>query len=273
MIFKKIIKSFIQTSPIENPSPQRRGIQLKSKREIELIRESSIIVSFVLEEVKKMVKPNVTTLQLDEYAEKLVRNLGAIPSYKNYYDYPASTCISINNEVLHGIPSKNKIIKDGDLVKIELGCCPNEYHSNKSIAVTVGSINKNAEKLIKSNEEVMNRVIDKIKPGDSLLDLAGILEDFVQSKGFSIVEDYGGSGIGRNLHEKPFVFNYRTNELPNVVLQEGMTLTINPIINEGSKSCKTLNDRWTVVTKDGMLSSNLRHTVAITKSGVEVLTN
>ena len=273
MIFKKIIQSLMQTSSDENPSSQRRGIQLKSQREIELIRESSIIVSFVLEEVKKMVKPNVSTLQLDEYAEKLVSNLGAIPSYKGYNGFPTSTIISINNEVLHGIPNANKIIKDGDIVKIELGCCLNEYHSNKSIAVPVGSISEKAEKLIETNEEAMNRIINKIKPGDSLLDLAGLIEDIVESNGFSVVEDYTGTGIGRNLHEEPSVFNFRTKDLPNVVLQEGMTLMINPIINEGSKYCKTLEDRWTVVTKDGMLSSHLRHTVAITKSGIEVLTN
>ena len=179
MIFKKIIKSLIQTSPIENPSPQRRGIQLKSKREIELIRESSIIVSFVLEEVKKMVKPNVTTLQLDEYAEKLVKDLGAISSYKGIYGWPTSTCISINNGVCHGIPSKNKIIKNGDLVKIELGCCLNEYHSNKSIAVPVGSINENVKKLIKTNKEAMKQVLEKVKPGDSLL--------FINFTGISII--------------------------------------------------------------------------------------
>tara|TARA_Y100001968_G_scaffold27081_1_gene21149 strand:+ start:322 stop:1149 length:828 start_codon:yes stop_codon:yes gene_type:complete len=274
VFFKKFIKSLISTSEQDQtPWIQRRpGIEIKSSREIKLITETAKIVSAVLNEIKKEVKSNVSTLDINEYAEKLVRDMGAIPSYKGYSGYPTATCISINNEVLHGIPNKNRIIKEKDLIKIELGVLLNGFHANKSIIVPVGSIGENAKNLIKTNEDAINQVINIIKPGNTLLDIAGTVEDIVKLNGFSVVEDYTGSGIGRNLHEQPAIFNFRTNELPNIVLREGMTFTINPIINEGSKFCKTLNDQWTVITSDGKLSSNLRHTIAITKNGCEVLT-
>ena len=274
MFFKKFIKSLISTSEQDQtPWIQRRpGIEIKSSREIKLITETAKIVSAVLNEIKKEVKSNVSTLDINEYAEKLVRDMGAIPSYKGYRGYPTATCISINNEVLHGIPNKNRIIKEKDLIKIELGVLLNGFHANKSIIVPVGSIGENAKNLIKTNEDAINQVINIIKPGNTLLDIAGTVEDIVKLNGFSVVEDYTGSGIGRNLHEQPAIFNFRTNEMPNIVLREGMTFTINPIINEGSKFCKTLNDKWTVITSDGKLSSNLRHTIAITKNGCEVLT-
>lgn len=272
MFFKEIFKSLISTPNTDNPSGRQRGIYIKTRREINQIRESSKIVSYVLDEVKKEVKANQTTLYLDEYAEKLVREMRAVPSYKGYGGYPTSTCISINNEVCHGIPSKNKIIKEKDLIKIELAVYLNGFHANKSIVVPVGLISENAKKLVKTNEEAMNQVLKEIKPGITLLDIAGTIEDIVHSSGFSIVEDYVGCGIGRNLHEEPAVFNYRTNDLPNLPLREGMTLVINPIINEGSKLCRTLNDKHTVTTKDDKLSSNLRHTIAVTNDGVEILT-
>jgi len=281
MFLKKIIKSLI-SNPVNKNNFQcqdqvpfiegKRGIEIKTSREIKLITESAKIVSAVLNEVKKEVKSNVSTLDINEFAEKLVRDMGAIPSYKGYNGYPTATCISINNEVVHGIPNKNKVIKEQDLIKIELGVYLDGYHANKSIIVPVGSISKNAKKLIKTNEEAINQVINNIKPGNTLLDIAGNIEDIVKLNGFSVVEDYTGSGIGRNLHEEPAIYNFRTNEIPNIVLKEGMTFTINPIINEGSKFCKTLDNKWTVVTKDCKLSSNLRHTVAVAKNGCEVLT-
>ena len=252
---------------------QRRGVEIKSLREIEIMRKSSKIVANVLSEIRDLVKPGMSTLDLDNYAEKRIREQGAVPSFKGYHGFPSSICSSINNEVVHGIPSKTKIINDGDLLKVDTGAFFNGYHGDSCITICVGKTSDSAIKLSNVAQEALILGIKQIKPKNKLLDIAGAIEDHVKSNGFSIVEDYTGHGVGRNLHEEPSVFNFRTNDLPNVTLREGMTIAVEPIVNLGTKYCKTLRDGWTVITKDGNLSAQWEHTVLVTKDGFEILTD
>ena len=269
LLNKKIFKSQDQVPFIEG----KRGIEIKTSREIKLIKKSSQIVSKVLSEIIDLIQPGMSTKDLDVFAEKRIREMGAAPSFKGYHGFPASICSSINNEVVHGIPNKNKIIKNGDLVKIDTGAYMDGFHGDSCVSICVGSVNKEVERLSNVAHEALYAGLSKIKAGNTLLDIAGAIEDVVKKNGFSVVEDYTGHGVGRNLHEEPSVFNFRTKDLPNVVLREGMTLAVEPIVNAGTKYCKTLNDRWTVITKDGKFSSQWEHTIVVLKDGMEILTD
>ena len=274
-LFSDLLSSSNSKIPVNNGPviKQRRGVEIKSSREIEIMRKSSKIVATVLSEIRDLVKPGMSTLDLDNYAEKRIRDLDAKPSFKGYHGFPGSICSSINNEVVHGIPSKKKIINDGDLLKVDTGAFYNGYHGDSCITICVGNTSDEAIELSRVAKEALMLGIKQIRPQNKLLDIAGAIEDYVKDNGFSIVEDYTGHGVGRNLHEEPSVFNFRTNDLPNVTLREGMTIAVEPIINLGSKYCKTLRDGWTVITKDGNLSAQWEHTVLVTKNGFEILTD
>ncbi|MCJ8282474.1 MAG: type I methionyl aminopeptidase [Rivularia sp. ALOHA_DT_140] len=259
-----IFSNLLSQQTQENrPKRQRRGIEIKSQREIEIMRQSAKIVATVLKEISEFVKPGMTTADLDAYAEKRIREMDATPSFKGYHGFPASICSSINNEVVHRIPNRNKIIKNGDLVKIDTGAYLDGFHGDSCISICVGEVSPKAQNLSDVAFKALYAGLSKIKAGNTLLDVAGEIEDIVLKNGFSVVEDYTGHGVGRNLHEEPSVFNFRTKELPNVVLREGMTLAVEPIVNEGTKFCKTLNDRWTVITKDGKISAQWEHTIVV----------
>ena len=256
-----------------------QGIIYKSEREIKLIKNSSRIVATVLREIKDLIKPGMSTQDLDDFAAKRISELGAVPKrglgpgFKGIYGFPASICSSINNEVVHGIPNKKKIIQNGDVVKIDTGAYLEDYWGDSCITICVGEVSSKALKLSKVANDALYAGLSKIKEGNTLLDIAGAIEDVVHKNGFSVVEDYTGHGVGRNLHEQPNVFNFRTNELPNVVLRKGMTLAVEPIVNQGTKFCKTLDDRWTVVTRDGKLSAQWEHTIVVLSDGIEILTD
>ena len=252
---------------------RRRGIEIKSSREINLMKKSSRIVATVLREINDLIKPGMSTQDLDDFAEKRIREMGAVPSFKGYHGFPSSICSSINNEVVHGIPNKNKVIKEGDLVKIDTGAYLDGFHGDSCISICVGEVSNEVKKLSDVAFQALFAGLSEIRSGNTLLDIAGAIEDVVKKNGFSVVEDYTGHGVGRNLHEEPSVFNFRTNELPNVVLREGMTLAVEPIVNQGSKFCKTLNDKWTVITRDGKLSAQWEHTIVVLKDGIEILTD
>ena len=252
---------------------KRRGVEIKSAREVKIMRQASKIVATVLREVMAMVEPGQTTGDLDAFAERRIREMGATPSFKGYHGFPASICASINNEVVHGIPSSKRVIHRGDLLKVDTGAYFEGYHGDSCITVCVGDVSKEAQTLSRVARESLMAGIGQVKAGNTLLDIAGAVEDHVNANGFSVVEDYTGHGVGRNLHEEPSVFNFRTDELPNVTLRPGMTLAIEPILNAGSKGCRTLRDRWTVVTRDGALSAQWEHTVLVTSDGCEILTD
>lgn len=251
----------------------RRSIEIKSEQEIEIMRRSGQIVATVLKEIAALVKPGMTTAYLDAYAEKRIKEMGAEPSFKGYHGFPASICICLNNEVVHGIPSKKKTIRSGDVLKVDTGAYQNGFHGDSCITIAVGKVSSDAAKLIKAAEEALYKGIEQVKPDNYLLDIAGAIEDHVKASGYSVVEDYTGHGVGRNLHEAPSVFNFRTNQLPNVKLKPGMTLAIEPILNAKSKITRILSDRWTVVTADNALSAQFEHTVLVTPTGYEILTD
>ncbi|MEL6461766.1 MAG: type I methionyl aminopeptidase [Cyanobacteria bacterium J06621_15] len=255
------------------PKRQRRGIEIKSPREIEIMRQSGKIVATVLKEISELVKPGMTTADLDVYAEKRIREMGATPSFKGYHGFPGSICSSINNEVVHGIPSSKKVIRSGDVLKVDTGAFYEGFHGDSCITIAVEQVSDKDAKLIRVAEEALFKGIEQVKAGSYLMDIAGAIEDHVKANGFSVVEDFTGHGVGRNLHEEPSVFNFRTREMPNVKLRKGMTLAIEPILNAGSKLCKTLSDRWTAVTVDNSFSAQFEHTVLVTETGYEILTD
>ena len=250
---------------------QRRGVEIKSARELKIMAKASSIVATVLREIMELVEPGQTTGDLDAHAERRIREMGATPSFMGYHGFPASICASINNEVVHGIPSNKRVIHAGDLLKVDTGAYFDGYHGDSCITVCVGDVSEEARKLSRVAQESLMAGLSQIRAGNTLLDIAGAVEDHVKANQFSVVEDYTGHGVGRNLHEEPSVFNFRTNDLPNVKLRPGMTLAVEPILNAGSNACRTLKDRWTVVTKDGSLSAQWEHTIVVTSDGCEIL--
>ncbi|MGF1496702.1 MAG: type I methionyl aminopeptidase [Elainellaceae cyanobacterium] len=250
-----------------------RGGEIKSEAEIQTMRQAAHIVATVLKEIAHRVEPGMTTADLDAYAEQRIREMGAVPSFKGYYGFPASICSCLNDEVVHGIPSRRKVIREGDLLKVDTGAYYEGFHGDSCITITVGAVSEEAAKLVRVAEETLYKGIEQVKAGKRLLDIAGAIQDHAEANGFKIVEDFTGHGVGRNLHEEPSVFNVRTHQLPNVKLKAGMTLAIEPILNAGSRHTRTLPDRWTVVTLDRALSAQFEHTVLVTETGYEILTD
>jgi methionyl aminopeptidase len=251
----------------------RKGIELKSEYEVEIMRRSGLIVATVLKEIAELVKPGMTTADLDAYAEKRIIEMGAKPSFKGYHGFPGSICACINNEVVHGIPHRKKVIRAGDLLKVDTGAYQQGYHGDSCITIAVGKVSPTAQKLMRVAEEALYKGIEQVREGNYIMDIAGAIQDYVKGQGYSVVEEYTGHGVGRNLHEEPAVFHSRTRDLPNAKLRAGMTLAIEPIINAGSKHTRVLSDRWMVVTTDNKLSAQFEHTVLVTATGYEILTD
>ena len=251
----------------------RRGIEVKSDREIGIMRQSGRIVATVLKEITGLAKPGMTTGDLDAYAEERIRAMGAVPSFKGYHGFTGTICASINNEVVHGIPSRKRVIREGDLLKVDTGAFYEGYHGDSCVTIGIGSVSEEANHLSEVAQQALMQGLSTIKAGNTLMDIAGAVQDHVEANGYAVVEDYTGHGVGRNLHEEPSVFNYRTRELPNITLRAGMTLAVEPILNAGSKYCRTLKDHWTVVTQDGSLSAQWEHTILVTDTGCEILTD
>ncbi|BAZ04946.1 type I methionyl aminopeptidase [Calothrix sp. NIES-3974] len=269
------ILSNLLNQPVQSTQSkrQRRGIEIKSQREIEIMRQAAKIVATVLKEISELVQPGMTTADLDAYAEKRIREMGAKPTFKGYQGFPASICASINDEVVHGIPNPKKVIRNGDVLKVDTGAFYQGFNGDSCITIAVGKVKQDAAKLIRVAEEALYKGIEQVKAGNYLMDIAGAIEDHVKANGFNVVEEFTGHGVGRNLHEEPSVFNFRTREMPNVKLIAGMTLAIEPILNAGSKHTRILPDRWTAVTVDGSLSAQFEHTVLVTETGYEILTD
>lgn len=256
--------------------PRRRrvqGVELKTAAEVEIMRQAATIVATVLKEIEAMVEPGLSTADLDSYAEQRIRGLGATPSFKGYHGFPASVCACVNDQVVHGIPNKRQVLRRGDLLKVDTGAYYQGFHGDSCITLAIGEVSAKAQRLMAAAEAALYAGIAQVRPGNTLLDIAGAIEDSVLSAGFSVVEGFTGHGVGRNLHEAPSVFNVRTRELPNITLRPGMTLAIEPILNAGSKQTRTLKDQWTVVTVDRSLSAQFEHTVLVSETGYEILTD
>ncbi len=246
------------------------GIELKSPSELEIMRQAGRIVSGLLKLMEKEAKPGVSTQKLDEIAEKFVRSQGAEPAFKGYYGYPATICASINDEVVHGIPGK-RILNDGDIIGVDVGVILKGYFSDAARTFAIGTVDAESQKLIRVTREAMMRGIAQAVEGNRISDISAAVQAYAEKEGFSVVREYVGHGIGRNLHEDPQVPNYgKPGEGPKLVT--GMALAIEPMINAGSHEVKVLADGWTVVTRDGKRSAHFEQTIFITKTKPEIVT-
>jgi methionyl aminopeptidase len=242
---------------------------LKQPSEIEKIRESNGIVAEILAELKEKVQEGVTTLELDRISEELVLKKGAKPAFKGYRGYPFSLCVSINEQVIHGLPSQ-RVLTEGDIVGLDFGVYYHGYYGDAALTVPVGKISKEASMLLKATEESLDRAIQEATVGNRLGDISAAVQKHVEAEGFSVVRDFVGHGIGRNLHEDPQIPNYGIKGR-GVALKAGMVLAIEPMVNAGTYKVRMLTDGWTAVTADGRLSAHFEHTIAITDHGPEIL--
>jgi methionyl aminopeptidase len=250
----------------------------KSPAEIEKMRKAGMLVHRILQELSGMVKEGVSTLDLETVAEKMIRDAGAKPAFKGYYvpaaggKYPFVLCTSVNDEVVHGMPSAKRVLKTGDVVSIDTGVQLEGYFGDSAVTIPVGEISEETQRLLRVTQESLELAIQEVKAGNRLFDICGAVERHVTSNGFSIVREYVGHGIGTSLHEEPQVPNYvdRRNENPR--LKEGMVLAIEPMVNAGRPETKVLSDRWTAVTRDGRYAAHFEHVVAVTSNGPWVLT-
>lgn len=251
-------------------------ISIKSKSEIELMKKAGEVVAIALERLKEAVKPGVTTLELDRIAEETIIEYKAIPSFKGYkgfpnaIDFPASICASVNNEVVHGIPGLREL-KDGDIISIDIGAYLDGYHGDAARTFQVGNVSPIAQKLIEVTEESFYKGIENAVWGNRIVDISQAIQEHVENNGFSVIREYVGHGIGKEMHEAPQIPNYRTRQR-GPRLEPGMALAVEPMVNEGSYYVKLLDNKWTVVTKDGSLSAHFENTIAITEDEPIILT-
>lgn len=250
----------------------------KSPAELEKMRRSGLLVYEILQELAGMVQEGITTQDLEVVAEKRIRDAGARPAFKGYYSAAAGNrygfvlCTSVNDEIVHGMPSAKRALKKGDIVSIDTGVELNGYFGDSAVTVAVGEIDDSVKRLLKVTEESLELAIDQAKPGNRLFDICGTVEKHVLANGFTIVREFVGHGIGTQLHEEPQVPNYIDRKNENPRLKEGMVLAIEPMVNAGKPDSKVLSDRWTAVTKDGSYSAHFEHCVAVTANGPWVLT-
>lgn len=247
------------------------AINIKSEKEIELMRESGRILANVLEELEAMVRPGISTLDIDKKCAEIIKGYECIPSFLNYNGYPASVCISVNDEVVHGIPNKTRILKDGDIVSLDCGVIYHGFHSDAARTVAVGEISKDAKRLIEVTKQSFYEGIKFAKVGHHLHEISEAIQTYVEAHGYSVVRDLVGHGIGRNLHEEPQIPNF-AQKRRGPKLEAGMTLAIEPMVNEGRYDVYWLEDDWTVVSADGSLSAHYENTILITKDEPELLT-
>ena len=246
-------------------------ITIKNARQIELMREACKITRDTLDHLEKFVAPGISTYELDTIARKFIKSRGARPNFLNYEGFPGSICASINNQVIHGIPSRKVILKEGDIISIDLGAEKNGFNGDAARTFPVGKISPEAEKLIEVTKQSFFEGIKCIKHGTRLSDISNRIQEYVEEYGFSPIHDFVGHGIGKDLHEEPEVPNFGKKG-HGVKLVAGMTLAIEPMINQGDYKVEILDDDWTVVTEDGKLSAHYENTVLVTKDGYEILT-
>ena len=253
-----------------SPSPYPRGITIKSPQEMDAMRRAGEIVGSTLTVLQKAVKPGLKTQDLDTIAEKHIRKLGGKPAFKGYRGFPATICSSINQEIVHGIPG-DRVINEGDLIKMDVGAVFDGFIGDAAITVGVGSISSQAEDLIEVTHQALMEGIQAARDGARVGDIGEAVQSFAESRGYSVVREYVGHGVGRFLHEDPQVPNYGPGGRGEL-LRQGMTIAIEPMVNVGDWHTRLLEDQWTVVTADGSLSAHFEHTIAITDGDPEILT-
>jgi len=250
-------------------------IVLKSRDEIERMRAASAVVAEVLATLREHVKAGVSTAELDAIAEELTSKRGAKPAFKGYVVqgrvFPATVCISINDEVVHGVPSKRRVLRDGDIVGLDFGVSIDGYFGDAAITVPVGTVAPEARRLMDVTKAALEAGIEAVRPGQYITDISGAIQDVAEGAGYSLVREFVGHGIGRKLHEDPQVPNYRTGTR-GIRIQEGLVLAIEPMVNEGGPDVYVRDDGWTAATRDGRLSAHFEHSVAVTANGPYILT-
>lgn len=244
-------------------------IILKTDREIAIMREANRILAQLFEHLESMIQPGITTAELDAEAELFIRSRGCVPAFKGYRGFPATLCTSINEAVVHGIPSERRLVS-GDIISIDVGTLFNEFYSDAARTFPVGSVSKQARALMNATRQALAAGISQAYPGNRLSDISSAVQQVVESAGFSVVRDFVGHGIGRGLHEDPQIPNFGKKG-NGVVLQEGMTFAVEPMVNQGSWKVVILDDGWTAVSADGSLSAHFENSIAITKNGPLIL--
>ena len=247
------------------------AISIKSAREIELMKEAGRLLAIVHEEMKKALKPGMTTKDIDRLGEEVIRSFGCTPSFLNYHGYPASICVSVNDEVVHGIPTDKRILEDGDIVSLDAGLIYKGYHSDAARTYAIGEVSQQAKDLMRVTEECFFEGMKYAKEGNHLFDISAAIGRYAEKHGYGVVRDLCGHGIGSQLHEAPEIPNYEMNRR-GPKLRSGMTLAIEPMINMGTWEVEWLDDDWTVVTRDGSLSAHYENTVLITEDEPILLT-
>jgi methionyl aminopeptidase len=249
------------------------SIVYKSPREIEKIRAAGKITAGALALAAQMIRPGLTTGELDRAIEDFIRSKGGVPTFKGYRGFPASACISVNQEVVHGIPGP-RALNEGDIVTVDVGVTLDGYIGDSAWTWPVGQVTPKAQRLLKASRDALFLGIEQIKPGSRLSEVSRAIQNYAEANGYTVVRMYAGHGVGRDLHEEPQVPNYVDRLTPgnDVLMKEGLVIAIEPMLNEGDYDVKTLKDNWTVVTKDGKLSAHFEHTVAVTRDGHEILT-
>jgi methionyl aminopeptidase len=250
----------------------------KTAAELEKMRQSGLLVWRILEELKKLVVPGATTYDLERAAEKMVADAGARPAFKGYYvpaagrQYKFVLCTSINSEIIHGLPSTKRVLREGDIVKIDTGVCLNGYFGDSATTVPVGKIDDHTRRLLRITQEALDLAVQRARDGNRLFDISGVVQQHVESSGYSVVREFVGHGIGTKLHEDPQIPNFIDPRSANPRLKEGMVLAIEPMVCAGRPETRVLEDHWTAVTKDGSRAAHFEHCVAVTSNGPWILT-
>ncbi len=247
------------------------GVELKTEREVATMREAGRVVARILQVLVEETKPGVTTAELDDISRELIKKHGAKPAFLGYRGYPAVLCASINEEVVHGIPSKKRKLREGDIIGLDFGVVVEGFFADSAVTVPVGAIAEETQRLVDVTRTALERGIAQARVGSRVQDIGGAIQDYVEEHGFSVVRDFVGHGIGRRLHEEPQVPNYGPAG-QGMRLKPGMVLAIEPMVNVGTHEVEVLDDDWTAVTMDGKLSAHFEHTVAITEEGPVILT-
>lgn len=247
------------------------AIVIKTAKEVEKMRRAGEIVREVLHAVRAMVKPGVTTLELENVAEAMIAEAGAKPAFKGYHGFPCVLCTSLNDQVVHGIPSAKTVLREGDILSVDCGAVIDGYYGDSAITIPVGKVSPATQRLLDVTQGSLARAIEAVRPGAMLGDVGAAVQEMVEAEGFSVVKEFVGHGIGTRMHEDPQIPNFGERGR-GVRLREGMVLAIEPMVNAGTDAVRVLKDGWTAVTEDGSLSAHFEHTVAVTKDGAAILT-
>jgi len=247
------------------------NIPIKTPEEIDKLRTAAAITMEILLRISDQIRPDMSALDVDKLARDYCKEFKVKPAFLGYGGFPGAICVSVNEEVVHGIPLKSKVFREGDIVSLDFGVIFEDYFGDAAITVPVGNVSEKAKRLIDVTEKALYKGIEKVFPGNALIEVSRAIQDFVESHGYSVVREYAGHGIGKKLHEEPQITNYVYRNYPDIVMEPGMVFAIEPMVNEGTYRVKLKKDGWTVVTKDGKLSAHFEHDVAVTENGHIIL--